>query len=107
MELNRKINIDLKTNFSSEIIIKKSEVGFTSHCPFLDVWSQGDTEKEAEKNICEAVYLFLDVCIEKGTLEKVLKDCQDNYKGEISASKGKILELEIPIRELEISGPNK
>ena len=44
-------------------------------CPILDICSQGSTKKEAEKNIREAVGLFLLSCIERDTLNEVLKEC--------------------------------
>jgi predicted RNase H-like HicB family nuclease len=34
--------------------------GFSSHCPELDVASQGDTEEEARDNLREALELFLE-----------------------------------------------
>ncbi len=34
--------------------------GFSSHCPELDVASQGDTEQEARDNLREALELFLE-----------------------------------------------
>jgi len=55
--------------------IKKEAKYFISHCPPLDVWSQGKTENKAISNLIEAVRLFLVDCFERGTLEKVLKDC--------------------------------
>lgn len=52
------------------------EVGaYVACCQPLDVWSQGDTKKEAERNIKEAVSLFLISCIERGTIGQVLKNC--------------------------------
>ena len=34
--------------------------GFVSHCPELDIASQGDTAEESEANLHEAVELFLE-----------------------------------------------
>jgi len=56
----------------------RKEVDFKYHvscCPVLDIWSQGETEKRAVSNLIEATQLFLINCFERGTLEKVLKDC--------------------------------
>jgi predicted RNase H-like HicB family nuclease len=53
---------------------KKADI-FVICCPPLDVWSQGKTEFEAQKNIEEAMKMFLVTCIEKGTLEVVLREC--------------------------------
>jgi len=51
---------------------------YVSSCPVLDVYSQGDSEKEAKKNIVEALSIFLASCFEHGTLESVLK--QSGFK---------------------------
>jgi predicted RNase H-like HicB family nuclease len=48
---------------------------FLAVCSALDVATQGETEVEARKNIGEALYLFLRSCIERGTLDAVLKQC--------------------------------
>jgi len=55
--------------------VKKEEKYFISCCSPLDIWSQGETNQKAEENLKEAVHLFLTDCFERGTLEKVLKDC--------------------------------
>lgn len=47
---------------------------FVSHCPALDVYSQGDTEQEARTNLVEALQLFIEVCYEHGTLDAVMKE---------------------------------
>jgi predicted RNase H-like HicB family nuclease len=60
---------------SLPITLKKEGKYTISCCPILDIWSQGVTDQEAEKNLKEAVRLFLTDCFERGTLEKVLKDC--------------------------------
>ncbi len=44
-------------------------------CPLLDVWTQGRGLEEAKKNIAEALNLFVISCLERGTLEAVLKEC--------------------------------
>ncbi|MCI0513543.1 type II toxin-antitoxin system HicB family antitoxin [candidate division KSB1 bacterium] len=48
---------------------------FVSYCPPLDVYSQGQTEQEAEKNLKEALSLFFITCFEMGTFDKVMKEC--------------------------------
>jgi len=61
--------------FRLPILIKKKAGMYVICCPPLDIWSQGKTESEARKNIKEAIKLFLITCIEKGTLNEVLKEC--------------------------------
>lgn len=51
----------------------KRERWYVASCPSLDVVSQGDTIKKAKENLSEAVSLFLISCLERGTLEQVLK----------------------------------
>lgn len=49
--------------------------GFVSRCPALEVASQGETVAEAERNIREAVSLYLDAVQEDGDLEAILHAC--------------------------------
>lgn len=44
-------------------------------CPALDVVTQGRDETQAEKNLLEALEVFLSSCIERGVLEQVMADC--------------------------------
>ncbi len=55
--------------------ITKDGKWFVSSCPILDVHSQGRTEKKAKENLAEALFLFLVSCLERNTLEEVLKEC--------------------------------
>jgi predicted RNase H-like HicB family nuclease len=47
---------------------------WVSCCPGLDVYSQGDDREEARKNLHEAVELWLDSCVERGTLGEALRE---------------------------------
>ncbi|MHC1727384.1 MAG: type II toxin-antitoxin system HicB family antitoxin [Syntrophobacteraceae bacterium] len=58
-------------------IIKKAN-WFVASCAALDIASQGETEEMARKNISEALNMFLRSCIERGTLDAVLKECGFN-----------------------------
>lgn len=55
-------------------ITKKRNL-FVSLCPVLDVCSQGDTIEEAKSNLIEAITVFIISCVNRGTLEEVLKGC--------------------------------
>ena len=57
------------------IQIARKEKWFLASCPALDVMSQGETEEQARANLAEALTLFLRSCIERGTLDAVLKQC--------------------------------
>ena len=50
-------------------------VGYVSRCIPLDVSSQGVTEDQARENLVEAVWLFLESCIEREVLFQVLSEC--------------------------------
>ncbi len=62
--------ITLRANFHRE---RDQWIGW---CPDLDVTTQGDTRREAEENLREAVSLFLETCQEMGTLEDVLREAK-------------------------------
>ncbi|MDR2574583.1 MAG: type II toxin-antitoxin system HicB family antitoxin [Desulfovibrio sp.] len=43
-------------------------------CPSLDIVTQGEDFERAEENLREALRLFFESCLKRGTLEQVLKD---------------------------------
>jgi predicted RNase H-like HicB family nuclease len=47
---------------------------FIAHCPPLDITTQGKTLEEAKKNLIEASQLFIVSCLERGTLDRALKE---------------------------------
>lgn len=61
-------------NVSLPFKIKKENGTYISHCPILDVWSQGPSKKAAIENLVEAVQLFLINCYKRGVLDQVLKE---------------------------------
>ena len=65
----------IKFKVQVPVTVEPDEVGYVSYCPALDLFSQGPSEKEATKNIVDAIQLFLESCFIRGTLERVLKDC--------------------------------
>ena len=48
---------------------------FVAFCPVLQVTSYGDSKRDAQRNVKEAVELFFEVCVEDGTLNEVLREC--------------------------------
>ena len=48
--------------------IRKKGAWFISSCPLLDVFSQGHTRAQAERNLIDALESFLISCYERGTL---------------------------------------
>lgn len=71
---NDKNTVSIKLEL--EAFIEKERPGmYVSHCPALDLYSQGDTLVEAKKNIKEATELFIQSCIMRNTLTEVLTEC--------------------------------
>ncbi len=60
--------------FTLPLEIKKEGEWYISGCKILDVFSQGKSKKEAQDNLSEALSLFFISCLERGVLDKVLKD---------------------------------
>jgi predicted RNase H-like HicB family nuclease len=56
-------------------IIEREGNGYVSLCPELDIASQGDTIKEAHKNLREALALFL----KQHRLRKSKRACPKKY----------------------------
>ena len=61
-------------NLRLPVTIQREEDVFVSVCPVFDVASQGCTEKEAKDNLIEAIQLFIQTCIEMGTIFQVMKE---------------------------------
>ena len=55
--------------------ITKKRKWYVAACPILDISSQGSTEKKAKNNLIDALTLFFISCIERNTLDAVLKEC--------------------------------
>jgi predicted RNase H-like HicB family nuclease len=56
-----------------EVNFKPSAKYWTASCPGLDLATQGETFERAEQNIREALSLFVESCLRRGTLEAVLR----------------------------------
>lgn len=94
--------IHKQIGFSARLpfIVKKREKWYLSSCPILDVHSQGTTREEAIDNLKEALSLFLMTCFERGTLDKVMKQC-----GFVGAQTEKISQRKQPRNLLDIPIP--
>ena len=64
----------MSVSITYRVEVFKEEDRYVSLCPELNVSSFGDTEKEAESALREAVELFIEQCEEMGTLEQVLEE---------------------------------
>ena len=56
-----------------EVSFKPSGKYWLASCPSLDVHTQGDSFECAEKNLKEALVLFFESCLSRGTLKEVLQ----------------------------------
>jgi predicted RNase H-like HicB family nuclease len=61
--------------FTLPVKVVRRRKWYESSCLILDVHSQGETEKEAKENLVQTLSLFFISCIERGTLDSVLKEC--------------------------------
>lgn len=43
-------------------------------CPALDLFSQGENEEEAKRCLEEAIELWVEDCLERGTLDQALRE---------------------------------
>jgi len=60
-------------NVPAKIVKRKN--WYLASCPIFDVHSQGNTKKEATKNLVEALVTFFFTCLDMGTFQDVLKQC--------------------------------
>jgi predicted RNase H-like HicB family nuclease len=65
----------MKMTIELAIRIIRKEKWYVTACPGLDVVSQGDSAEVAKEHLAEALRLFFTSCLERGTLEAVLKEC--------------------------------
>jgi predicted RNase H-like HicB family nuclease len=56
-----------------EVHFKPSGKHWLGLCPSLDLITQGDTFEEAQENLREMLWLFIESCLRRGTLEQVLR----------------------------------
>lgn len=71
-------------SFTLPMKLTKDNGWYISCCPILNVYSQGQSEKEAEKNLIEALVLFFESCIERGTLTQVMQEAGFQVEREVS-----------------------
>lgn len=64
--------ISVKASLTASVYAEKPGL-YISHCMALDLYSQGETPEEAEKNIIEATKAFIRSCLKRRTLNEVLE----------------------------------
>ena len=77
--------------------VHEDEDWHVASCDTLDVHSQGRSEEEAVHNLREALILFLTSCLERGVLEKVLKDAGFSVQEGVSVAEPGQKVLDIPL----------
>ncbi|NOY68243.1 MAG: hypothetical protein GXP53_01940 [Deltaproteobacteria bacterium] len=89
------------------VIVNLSGKWYIASCPILDVIAQGDTEPKAKSNLADALYLFLTSCIERGTLDAVLKESGFRPANKVTALSDDFNEyIDIPLNLLsEMESP--
>jgi predicted RNase H-like HicB family nuclease len=68
------MGVILQAQFELFGVIKKENGCYVARCPPLDITTQGKTQAEAKKNLCEASELFVVSCFERGTFEQALRE---------------------------------
>ena len=56
-----------------EVTFKPSGKYWIGSCPSLNVSTQGESFEQAKENLKEALILFFESCLSRGTLEEVLR----------------------------------
>lgn len=54
--------------------VKREGRKWVTGCPKLDLFSQGKSEDEAKQALEEAISLWVEDCLERGTLERALEE---------------------------------
>ncbi len=81
--------------------IRREGDWYVAKCLGLPVTTQGETDSEAMGNLIEATQLFIESCLERGTLEQVLL----KHKWRLSAKPPQDLDsgrFALPIRVLPV-----
>lgn len=99
--MSRAKQVSLTVNLPAKII--KRRKWYLASCPILDVHSQGETQDQAKHNLIEALSLFFISCLERNTLDAVLKDCgltvarpPKAYKVKLAAPREDYVDVPIP-----------
>ena len=56
-----------------EVTFKPSGKYWLASCPSLDIHTQGENFERAQENLKEALALFFESCLSRGTLKEVLR----------------------------------
>ena len=86
-------------NFKLPFTLEQEGDLVVAHCPLLDVYSQGENEDTAAANLIEAIQLFIESCIEAGSIDSVLKVCGFVKDGDVEpqTDEGDLGYLDVPV----------
>ena len=92
----------IKMRLSAQI--EKDDSGrYVVYCPALDLCTQGQTIKEARHNITEAIELFFESCLARGTMGEALTKRGFAKFGEKLARRGRsVAKTEIKGRQISV-----
>ena len=93
-----------KVTFKLPFVVEKDAGLFISHCPLLDVYSQGSNGEEAVENLVEAIQLFIETCVETGSIESVMSICGFVKDNENNPSEQDADYLDVPVSLLIQAG---
>lgn len=95
----------IKMHFRLPYRLEREGSVYVSICDELDVRSQGRSEAEAGEMLVEALQLFLETCIQEGTVDAVLRDCgfRPMLDGEVQSDDGTDY-LDVPVSLLLAQG---
>jgi predicted RNase H-like HicB family nuclease len=83
-----RVNRDGHTLISASIsgkLSKKKDGTWIGYCPPLDLYTCGATREEMLKNTQEAIELFFESCIRRGTLDEALRELNWEKDSDINA----------------------
>ncbi len=81
------MNAPVEVEVKLQVCIEKTDHGYTAFCEALDVYAEAPSKRQAEKNIREALSLFLETCMEMGTFHEVLTS--SGFKAQLKQRKKK------------------
>lgn len=66
------VRCDMENMMPLEVRFRPEGKQWLAECPSLGIMTQGETFNAAQENLKEALLLFMESCIRRGTLERVL-----------------------------------
>ena len=80
---------------------QEEEGAFVARSPELRMSNHGATPEEAKANLALSLRMFFDICAEKGTLFKVLRERGVQHAEIPPNEQDRVLEVPIPVMALE------